>query len=113
MWYEEYLIQYCSYCKTAQVFKLACLFDRELRERQQAEGRAQAEVVRLQLALDEHNLELRVKAANEAEAACQQKLTAVEAEIAELRQNIEASYRYRSIRDFVAVLECCELYAQE
>lgn len=49
---------------------------------------------RLQLALDEHNLELRVKNANEAEAACQQKLAAVEAEIAELRQSLQASYRY-------------------
>jgi E3 ubiquitin-protein ligase BRE1 len=62
-------------------------------ELQQAECRARAEVERLQLALDEHNLELRVKAANEAEAACQQKLTAVEAEIAELRQSLEASGR--------------------
>lgn len=66
---------------------------REVRELQQAECRALAEVERLQLALDEHDLELRVKAANEAEAACQQKLTTVEAEIAELRQNIEVSYR--------------------
>jgi E3 ubiquitin-protein ligase BRE1 len=70
----------------------AC-FDREVRELQQAECRALAEVERLQLALDEHDLELRVKAANEAEAACQQKLTTVEAEIAELRQNIKVSYR--------------------
>lgn len=48
---------------------------------------------RLQSALDEHNLELRVKAAIEVEAACQQKLTAVEADIAELRQSLEASVR--------------------
>jgi hypothetical protein len=34
----------------------------------------------------------RVKAASEAEVAWQQKLTAAEAEIAELRQNIEVSY---------------------
>jgi hypothetical protein len=33
-----------------------------------------------------------VKAASEAEVAWQQKLTAAEAEIAELRQNIEVSY---------------------
>lgn len=66
---------------------------RELRELQQAECRARAEVERLQSALDEHNLELRVKAAIEAEAACQQKLTAVEADIAELRQSLEASVR--------------------
>nr|XP_024399175.1 E3 ubiquitin-protein ligase BRE1-like 2 isoform X3 [Physcomitrium patens] len=66
---------------------------REVRELQQANCRARAEVQRLQLALDEHSLELRVKEANEAEAACQQKLAAVEAEIAELRQSLEASYR--------------------
>jgi len=60
---------------------------------QQAECRAWVELERLQSALDEHSLELRVKAANEAEAACQQKLTAVEAEIAELRQNLDASCR--------------------
>uniref|UniRef100_A0A7I4DYI2 E3 ubiquitin protein ligase n=1 Tax=Physcomitrium patens TaxID=3218 RepID=A0A7I4DYI2_PHYPA len=65
----------------------------EMRKLQQEECRAQAEMGRLQLALDEHNLELRVKNANEAEAACQQKLAAVEAEIAELRQSLQASYR--------------------
>ncbi|XP_024365297.1 E3 ubiquitin-protein ligase BRE1-like 2 isoform X3 [Physcomitrium patens] len=66
---------------------------REVRELQQADCRALAEVKRLQLALDEHNLERRVKDANEAEAACQQKLTAVDAEIAELRQNLDVSYK--------------------
>lgn len=60
---------------------------------QQAECRAWVELERLQSALDERSLERRVKAANEAEAACQQKLTAVEAEIAELWQSIEASHR--------------------
>ncbi|PKU88082.1 E3 ubiquitin-protein ligase BRE1-like 2 [Dendrobium catenatum] len=51
----------------------------------------QAEI--LKNALDEHNLELRVKAANEAEAACQQRLSAAEAEIAELQEKLDASER--------------------
>lgn len=75
-----------------QLNRFVC-FDREVRELQQADCRALAEVKRLQLALDEHNLERRVKDANEAEAACQQKLTAVDAEIAELRQNLDVSYK--------------------
>jgi len=70
-----------------------------VRALQQAECRARAEMERLQLALNEHSLELRVKAANEAEAACQQKLTAVEAEIADLRQSLEASSRYKLLLD--------------
>lgn len=52
----------------------------------------QAEVLRN--ALDEHSLELRVKAANEAEAACQQRLSAAEAEIADLRAKLDASERF-------------------
>jgi E3 ubiquitin-protein ligase BRE1 len=47
--------------------------------------------------LDEHSLELRVKAANEAEAACQQRLSATEAEIAELRAKLDASERLVAI----------------
>lgn len=55
-------------------------------------ARSQAEV--LQNALEEHSLELRVKAANEAEAACQQRLSAAEAEIADLRAKLDASERF-------------------
>ncbi|CAM6087903.1 unnamed protein product [Calypogeia fissa] len=66
---------------------------RNVIELQQAESRAWAQVERLKTALDEHNLELRVKAANEAEAACQQRLTAAEADIAELRQQLDDSDR--------------------
>eukprot|EP00249_Psilotum_nudum_P020098 c27565_g1_i1 orf=1014-3680(-) len=66
---------------------------REVQGLKQAECRAWAQVERLKAALDEHTLELRVKAAIEAEAACQQKLAAAEAEIAELRQRIDASER--------------------
>jgi E3 ubiquitin-protein ligase BRE1 len=50
-----------------------------VRDLKQAEWRAHAQIDRLHLELDEHNLELKVKAANEAEALCQQRLTAVEA----------------------------------
>ncbi|CAM6046756.1 unnamed protein product [Sphagnum compactum] len=66
---------------------------REVIELQLAERRAWAQVERLKAALDEHSLELRVKAANEAEAACQQRLTAAEAEITELQQSLDASDR--------------------
>lgn len=55
-------------------------------------ARSQAEV--LQNALEEHGLELRVKAANEAEAACQQRLSVAEAEIADLRAKLDASERF-------------------
>eukprot|EP00250_Pteridium_aquilinum_P020691 c24909_g1_i1 orf=473-2089(-) len=66
---------------------------REARELKQAECRAWAQVERLKTAIDEHSLELKVKEAIEAEAACQQKLATAEAEIAELRQRIDLSDR--------------------
>ncbi|KAL3691986.1 hypothetical protein R1sor_005637 [Riccia sorocarpa] len=66
---------------------------RDVMELQEAECRAWAQVERLKAALNEHSLELRVKAANEAEAACQQRLTAAEADIAVLRQQLVASER--------------------
>jgi E3 ubiquitin-protein ligase BRE1 len=47
----------------------------------------------LKISLDEHNLELRVKTAIEAEATSQQRLAAIEAEIAELRQKWDTSKR--------------------
>lgn len=55
-------------------------------------ARSQAEV--LKNALDEHSLELRVKAAKEAEAACQQRLSVAEAEIADLTAKLDASQRF-------------------
>lgn len=63
---------------------------REIKESEQR-GHSQAEV--LKNALDEHSLELRVKAANEAEAACQLRLSATEAEIADLRAKLDSSER--------------------
>lgn len=63
-------------------------------EIKESERRAHSQAEVLKNALDEHSLELRVKAANEAEAACQQRLSAAEAEIAELRAKLDASERF-------------------
>jgi len=62
-------------------------------ELEQDHCRTLVQVERLKRELDEHSLELRVKAANEAEAACQQRLAAAEAEIAEHRQRLDDSER--------------------
>lgn len=62
-------------------------------EARELEYRAWAQVQSLKSSLDEQNLELRVKTANEAEAISQQRLAAAEAEIADLRQKLEASKR--------------------
>lgn len=77
-------------------------------ELQQSECRAWAQVERLKTALDEHNLELRVKAANEAEAACQQRLTAAEADIAELRQQLDDSERLETCSDCAVGVSFCD-----
>ncbi|XP_062172498.1 E3 ubiquitin-protein ligase BRE1-like 2 isoform X2 [Alnus glutinosa] len=66
---------------------------RELMEIKESERRAHSQAEVLRNALEEHSLELRVKAANEAEAACQQRLSAAEAEIADLRAKLDASER--------------------
>ncbi|KAJ4904262.1 E3 ubiquitin-protein ligase BRE1-like 1 [Raphanus sativus] len=62
---------------------------RDIGESKEQEYRAWAHVESLKSSLDEQNLELRVKAANEAEAVSQQMLAAAEAEIADLRQKID------------------------
>jgi hypothetical protein len=67
---------------------------RELMEIKESERRAHSQAEVLRNALEEHSLELRVKAANEAEAACQQRLSAAEAEIADLRAKLDASERF-------------------
>lgn len=69
---------------------------RDVLEARNSERKAWAHVQSLNSSLDEHNLELRVKTAIEAEATSQQRLAAAEAEIAELRQNLEASKREKS-----------------
>lgn len=66
---------------------------REVDEARSSEIKAWSHVQSLKNSLDEHNLELRVKAAIEAEAKAQQRLAAREAEIADLRQKLVASRR--------------------
>ncbi|XP_058108518.1 E3 ubiquitin-protein ligase BRE1-like 2 isoform X2 [Magnolia sinica] len=70
-----------------------CFEKRDVTEIKESERRAQVQAEILKSALDEHSLELRVKAANEAEAACQQRLSAAEAEIVDLRAKLDASER--------------------
>ncbi|CAK9149379.1 unnamed protein product [Ilex paraguariensis] len=69
---------------------------RDVLEARNCECKAWARVQSLKSSLDEHNLELRVKTAIEAEAMSQQRLAAAEAEIADLRQKLEASKREKS-----------------
>ncbi|KAJ6335053.1 hypothetical protein OIU78_011814, partial [Salix suchowensis] len=66
---------------------------RDVLDARDLEYKARAQVQSFKSSLDEHNLESRVKTANEAEARSQQRLAAVEAEIADLRQKLEASKR--------------------
>ncbi|KAI3450877.1 hypothetical protein Pfo_007542 [Paulownia fortunei] len=67
--------------------------NRDLTEIKASEHRAHLQAETLRNALEEHSLELRVKAAYEAEAACQQRLSIAEAEMAELRAELDASDR--------------------
>lgn len=66
---------------------------RDVNEIKESERKAHVQAEVLRNALDEHSLELRVKAANEAEAACQQRLCVADAEISELRAKLDASER--------------------
>ncbi|XP_057785578.1 E3 ubiquitin-protein ligase BRE1-like 2 [Salvia miltiorrhiza] len=67
--------------------------NRDLPEIRESEHRAQLQAESLRNALEEHSLELRVKAAYEAEAACQHRLAVAEAEMAELRAELDTSER--------------------
>ncbi|TYK21679.1 E3 ubiquitin-protein ligase BRE1-like 2 [Cucumis melo var. makuwa] len=67
--------------------------ERDLVEIKESERRACSQADVLRIALDDHSLELRVKAANETEAACQQRLSAAEIEITELRSNLDSAER--------------------
>ncbi|KZV49042.1 hypothetical protein F511_10993 [Dorcoceras hygrometricum] len=69
---------------------------REVTEARNSEIKAWARVQSLKSSLGEHNLELRVKVAIEAEAKAQQRLAASETEIADLRQKLDASKREKS-----------------
>lgn len=66
---------------------------RDVLEARDLEYKAWAHVQSLKSSLDEQSLELRVKTANEAEAISQQRLAAAEAEIADMRQKLEAFKR--------------------
>ncbi|KAK4755918.1 hypothetical protein SAY87_009675 [Trapa incisa] len=66
---------------------------RDVTEIRESERRANSQADVLRNALEEHNLELRVRAAHEAEAACQVRLSAAEAEIADLRDKLDSSER--------------------
>ncbi|KAK7372587.1 hypothetical protein VNO80_05972 [Phaseolus coccineus] len=68
-------------------------YDKSYSEVRESESKAHSQAEILKNALDEHSLELRVKAANEAEAACEQRLSAAEAEIEDLRAKLDASER--------------------
>uniref|UniRef100_A0A803LI99 E3 ubiquitin protein ligase n=1 Tax=Chenopodium quinoa TaxID=63459 RepID=A0A803LI99_CHEQI len=65
-------------------------------EARDREYQAWAHVHNLKSSLDEHNMEIRVKTAIEAEAQSQQRLAAAEAEIADLREKFESSERDKS-----------------
>lgn len=73
------------------------IFFRDVAEIRESERRANSQAEVLRNALEEHNLELRVRAAHEAEAACQQRLSAAEAEIADLRDKLDASEKLVSL----------------
>ncbi|CAN4089766.1 unnamed protein product [Withania somnifera] len=80
--------------------------NRDISEIRESEKRAHAQAEILRAALNEHHLELRVKTANEAEAACQHRLSAAEAEIAELRTELDASDRgVLELREAIKVKE--------
>ncbi|KAK7373463.1 hypothetical protein VNO80_06872 [Phaseolus coccineus] len=76
-----------------EMFRRESIDSRDVMDAREAEYRAWAHVQSLKSSLDEHNLELRVKKANEAEARSQQRLAAGEAEIADMRQKLEDSKR--------------------
>ncbi|KAL5571647.1 hypothetical protein UlMin_021244 [Ulmus minor] len=76
-----------------EMFRRESTDSRDALEARDLEHKAWANVQSLKSSLDEHSLELRVKTANEAEAVSQQRLAAAEAEIADLRQKLEASKR--------------------
>ncbi|PIA53230.1 hypothetical protein AQUCO_00900069v1 [Aquilegia coerulea] len=67
--------------------------NRDVMEIKESERRALVQAEVLRNALEEHSLELRVKAANEAEAACQQRLSVAESEIADLRAKLDVAER--------------------
>ncbi|PKA46449.1 E3 ubiquitin-protein ligase BRE1-like 1 [Apostasia shenzhenica] len=76
-----------------EMYKRESTDSRDAMESRDRDYKAWAHVQIIKSSLDEHNLELRVKAAIEAEATSQQRLAAAEAEIEDLRQNMESCLR--------------------
>ncbi|CAM0953283.1 unnamed protein product [Alopecurus aequalis] len=70
-----------------------CSESRTITEIKESENRARKQVEYLRTSLEEHSLELRVKAANETETACQRRLSIAEAELQELRTKVDATER--------------------
>ncbi|XP_028119554.1 E3 ubiquitin-protein ligase BRE1-like 1 isoform X3 [Camellia sinensis] len=79
-----------------EMYRRESIDSRDVLEARDSEYKAWAHVQSLKSSLDEHNLESRVKTAIEAEATSQQRLATAEAEIADLRQKLEASKREKS-----------------
>ncbi|KAF2303528.1 hypothetical protein GH714_018996 [Hevea brasiliensis] len=75
-----------------EMYRFESTDSRDVMEAKDLEYKAWAQVQSLKSFLDEQNLELRVKTANEAEAISQ-RLATTEADIADLRQRLEASKR--------------------
>ncbi|KAK4270506.1 hypothetical protein QN277_023535 [Acacia crassicarpa] len=76
-----------------EMYRRESIDSRDIAESRDSEYRAWAHVQSLKSSLGEHNLETRVKTANEAEARSQQRLATAEAEIVDLRQKLDASKR--------------------
>lgn len=70
------------------------ILHRTIVEIKESEHRAHIQADLLKATLADHSLELRVKAANDAEATCQQRLSTAEAGIPELRAKLDASERF-------------------
>jgi len=70
------------------IFMLSCSekLDLRLPEVRESESKTRPQAEILKKSLDENGLELRVRASNEAESACEQRLSAAKAEIEEFMQ---------------------------
>ncbi|CAI8586519.1 unnamed protein product [Vicia faba] len=90
-------------------------YQKSLPEVRDSESKARSQAEMLKNALDEHGLELRVRAANEAEAACEQRLSAAEAEKEELRAQLDETERKKSeLAEAIKVKEAeAETYISE
>ena len=74
-------------------------------EVRESERKARAQAEMLKNALDEHGLELRVRAANESEAACEQRLSAAEAELEELRAQFDENERFVFVHTTTLIMD--------